>query len=121
MSTLTGTYVRNVKAFVPGVSWAGVRANRMELTVRCDKGVDFFTVQRDAGHGFQDPILHEEFYPGAILFYDYTAPGWSKGVLYRASFYGSDRELLEPPVVISVPTKEIYPEWGLTADEWWNS
>lgn len=103
MSTISGRYVWGVEGEIEGAGWATTRASRVELSVTCARGVTRFTVERDAGHGFQDPTLYEEFYPhrGSLMLVDYTAP-IGRNVLYRATFFGKDE--VGVPVTVSIPT-----------------
>lgn len=110
MNTLTGRYVRGVEHPIFGLDWATAYASRIELTVGCERAVASFTIQRDAGRGFQDSVLHEELYPDAIRLHDYTAP-MNANVIYRATFFGADHAQLGVPVVISVPTHWIEQPW----------
>lgn len=105
MNTLSGRYVP-ATGRISGIEWATTRASRVELSVTCDRGSTRFTVERDAGHGFQDPTLHEEFYPHrgsrSLTLLDYTAP-MGRDVIYRVTFFG-DSDEAGVPVTISVPT-----------------
>lgn len=113
MSTISGRYVQRVEGQIRGIDWASTNSNRVELSVRCGRGVTFFTVERDAGHGFQDSVMHEELYPkrGALItLHDYTAPP-GRDVIYRATFFtGSDDEV-GVPMVVSVPTHWTEAPW----------
>lgn len=111
MSTVSGQYVRNVEAAIRGVGWASARTNRVELTVSAGPGIEFFTVERESGHGFQEPVLHEEFYPQetAFIFYDYTAPQ-GRDVVYRVTFF-EENDQVGTSISVSVPTRWVEEAW----------
>lgn len=105
MSTISGRFVHDVDGYIAGVGWARTCASRVELTVTCARDITRFTVERDAGHGFQDPSIYEEFYPHrgsrSLTLLDYTAP-IGRNVIYRATFFGDDNE--PHPLTVSIPT-----------------